>query len=213
MPIPSIRCVIRISGAGLCVDRCAIDGVAARRIAAVGPVEDAVRQIELEIDRLRQLIEQHLDVGAVRRALALRDVDIGAEETAQSAVVRAFLRPVDFPELRIDGDPDAPPGLIAPIVVAAAGLDQRFDLRAVEIRAHHAHPLAVAPIELAALLIEVDLLRRVRDALRDDDLAIPAVEVGALDRAVVEVGDAHVGPIDVTGLRHPRRCRRGDGNR
>jgi hypothetical protein len=38
------------------------------------------------------------------------------------------LRPVDFPELWIDGDPDAPSGLIAPILVAAAGLDQRFDV-------------------------------------------------------------------------------------
>src|SRR5262245_62497478 len=27
------------------------------------------------------------------------------------------------------------------------------------------------------------------------------VEVGALVRAVVEIGDAHVGPVDVTGLR------------
>jgi hypothetical protein len=33
--------------------------------------------------------------------------------------------------------------------------------------------------------------------LRDDDSAIPAVEIGALDRAVIEVGNAHVGPIDV----------------
>ena len=39
----------------LFVDRRAIDGVAARRIAAVGPIEDAVRQIELEIDGFRQL--------------------------------------------------------------------------------------------------------------------------------------------------------------
>ena len=38
-------------------------------------------------------------------------------------------------------------------------------------------------------------------ALRDDNLAVLAVEIGALDRAVVEVGDAHVGPIDMTCLR------------
>src|SRR5262249_47817408 len=29
---------------------------------------------------------------------------------------------------------------------------------------------------------------------------VPTVEVGALDRTVVERGHAHVGPIDVTGL-------------
>ena len=134
-------------------------------------------------------------------ALALGNIDVGAAETAQSALGRAFLRPVDFPKLRIDGNSDAPPGLIAPVLVAAAGLDQRFDLRAVEVRAHHAHALAVAPIELAVFLIEMDLFRRVGDALRNDDPAIPAVEVGALDRAVVEVGDTHVGPIDMTRLR------------
>jgi hypothetical protein len=149
----------------------------------------------------RQLIKQHLDVGAVRRALAVGNVDIGAAETAESALRRTFLRPVDFPELRIDGDSDAPQSLIAPILVAAAGLDQRFDMRAIEVRAHHPHPLAVAPIEFAAILIEVDLFRRVCDALRDNDSAIPAVEIGPLDRTVVEVGDAHVGPIDMTGLR------------
>jgi hypothetical protein len=58
--------------------------------------------------------------------------------------------------------------------------------------------IAVAPIELAVFLIEMDLFRRVRDALRDSDSAIPAVEVGPLDRTVVNVGDAHVGPIDMT---------------
>src|SRR5207302_1008921 len=61
----------------LFVDRRAIDGFAARRIAAVGPIEDGVRQIELKVDGFRQMIEQHLDIGAVRRALALRDVDVG----------------------------------------------------------------------------------------------------------------------------------------
>ena len=45
------------------------------------------------------------------------------------------------------------------------------------------------------------MFRRVCDALRDDDFAIPAVEIGPLDRTVVEVRDAHVGPIDMTGLR------------
>ncbi|WP_347338803.1 hypothetical protein [Bradyrhizobium vignae] len=124
----------------------------------------------------------------------------GAEDAALLAVVGALLRPVDFLELRIDGDPDAPQVLIVRVVVAETGLDQRLDLRAIEIGTHHAHALAVAPVELAVLLIEVDLLRRVGDALRDDDLAIPAVEVGALDGPVVERGDAHVGPIDVTRL-------------
>jgi hypothetical protein len=53
MPIPSNRGVIKISGTALFIDCRAIDGVAARRIAAVGPIEDPVRQIEPEIDRFR----------------------------------------------------------------------------------------------------------------------------------------------------------------
>ena len=192
---------MRISGIGLFIDRRTIDGVAARRIAAVGPIENAVRQIELKVDRCRQAVEQHFDVGAVRRALAVGNIDVGAAEATQSALFRAFLRPIDFPKLRIDRDSDAPAGLIAPVRVAAAGLDQRFDLRTVEVRSHHAHALAIAPIELAVFFIEVDLFRRVGNALRDNDPAIPAVEVGTLDRAVVKVGDAHIGPIDMSRLR------------
>src|SRR5262249_38111710 len=110
------------------VDRHAIDGVATRRIAAVGPVEDTVRQIELEVDGFRQMIEQHLDVGAVRRGLTLRDLDVGGEDTAQSALRRRFLSPVELTKLRIDREADAPAGFIALVLVAATALDQRFDL-------------------------------------------------------------------------------------
>src|SRR5215475_6344464 len=97
----------------LCVDRRAIDGVAARRIATIGPIEDSVLQIELEVDRFRQMIEQHFDVGAVRRTLAPGDLDIGAADKAQSGLRPAFLRPINFAELGIDGDADAPAHLIA----------------------------------------------------------------------------------------------------
>src|SRR5262249_35312115 len=113
------------------------------------------------------------------------------------AIVGCRLRAVELLAHGVDGDADAAPVLIASIGIAAASLDQRLDLRAVEIDAHHAHALAVAPIELAVRLIEMDLLRRERTAGRDDDPAIAAVEIGALDRAVVDAGDAHVGPIDM----------------
>ena len=63
--------------------------------------------------------------------------------------------------------------------------------------AHHPHSFAVAPVELAVRLIEMELLRRERAALWDDDLRLLAVEVGALDRAVVQVGNAHIGPVDM----------------
>src|SRR5262249_50230773 len=100
------------------------------------------------------------------------NIDIRAAETAQPTLRRAFLRPVEFSTLWIDGDPDAPPRLIAPVLIAAAGLDHRFDLRSVAVRAHHAHALAVAPIKIAACFLEMELLRRMRDALRDDHPAM-----------------------------------------
>jgi hypothetical protein len=52
-----------------------------------------------------------------------------------------FLRPVDLPAHRIEGGADAPSALVAPIGVAAADLDQRCDLRTVEIGTHHTHAL------------------------------------------------------------------------
>src|SRR5262249_35485736 len=129
---------------------------------------------------------------------ALRDVNVGAEDAAHAGIVWPFLRPVEFLELWIDGDSDAPPHLIAHVLVATTSLDQRFDLRAVEICAHDAHALTVAPIELAGGFLEVHLLRRIGATRRNNDFAVLAVEVGALDRTVVEVGDAHIGPIDMT---------------
>jgi hypothetical protein len=126
--------------------------------------------------------------------------DISAGDAAQARVIRALLRPVDCSKLRIDGDSDAPPGLATPVLVAAPRLGERFDLRAVEVRAHHTHALAVAPIKLARVLLEMDLLRCVGAAWRDDGLAIAAVEIDALDRTVVKARNAHIGPIDMTRL-------------
>jgi hypothetical protein len=39
-------------------------------------------EIELEIDRLRQAVEQHFDIAAAGRALALRNFDIRAKDAA-----------------------------------------------------------------------------------------------------------------------------------
>ena len=53
------------------VNRRAIDRVSARRISAVGPINEPILQIELEIDRFRQTIEQHFDVSAIQPASRL----------------------------------------------------------------------------------------------------------------------------------------------
>jgi hypothetical protein len=103
-------------------------------------------------------------------------------------------------EFRVDREPNAPSRLIAAIGFAAAGFDERLQLRAVEIAAHDAHTFPVAPIEPAAFLIEDDLLRSMGHSLGDDYLAVLAVDVGPLDGPVIQVRDAHVGPVDMTGL-------------
>ena len=96
----------------LCIDGCAVHRVAAGRVAAIGPVEDAILPVELEIDRLRQAVEENLDVGALGGGLTFGDFDAGAKDSALLSIVRAFLRPVDVLADGIDGDPNAPPGLV-----------------------------------------------------------------------------------------------------
>src|ERR1700730_1294435 len=185
---------------GLVVDRGPVHRVATRRIAAVRPVENTAFVVELNIDRLRQTVEEDLDVGPGCCSLAGGNFDIGPEDATEPRIVRAFLRPVKMSEFRVDRQPNAPSRLIPAIGFAAPRLDERLQLRAVEIAAHDAHTLTVAPIELAAFLIEDDLLRSVGGSLCDDRLAVLAVDIGALDGPVIQVWDAHVGPVDVAGI-------------
>src|SRR3984893_2051636 len=116
IPILSMRSVTTISGSGrLVVDRSPVHCVAARRVAAVGPVENTVLVVELEIDRLRQTVEEGLDVGPGRCSLAGGNFDVGTEDAAAPGIIRSLLRPVDMPEFRIDCQPNAPPHLIVAI--------------------------------------------------------------------------------------------------
>src|SRR6516162_8543038 len=170
------------------IDRRAIDGVAARRIAAVGPIQNAIFEIELEINRLWQAIKQDFNVRAAGRTLPLWDVYVGAKKTTFVSFVWALLRPVDLAALGIDGDTDTPSGLVAAVVLILPCHHEVFNFRAIEIAAHDAHSLSVAPVEFAILLIEMNLLGRERGALRNDDFSILAIDVGALDRPVVQVG-------------------------
>jgi hypothetical protein len=91
MPILSMRRVTTISGsADLLSWRRAIDRVAARRVAAVHPVENPVLELELEVDRLRQSAEEGLDVGPGRSRLAGEGFDIGREDAAEPGIVGAL---------------------------------------------------------------------------------------------------------------------------
>src|SRR5438309_2078887 len=59
---------------------------------------------------------------------------------------------------------------------------------------------AIGPIKLAALLFEMELLRREGLAFANDGYAILTVEISALDRTVVLARNAHVGPVNVSGF-------------
>src|SRR5262249_53290540 len=131
------------------IDWRAVDGVAFRRVAAVGPIQHTMLVIDLEINRLRQAVEKTRDVAARRGRLPRRHVDPGPKDPPETGIVRALLRPVKVPARIVDGDADAPPGLIAAILVGLAGLNEDFDVGPVDVRAHHAHAFAIAPIELA----------------------------------------------------------------
>src|SRR3954454_15006592 len=71
----------------LVVDRGPVHCVAARRVAAVGPVENTVPVVELDIDRLRQTVVEDLDVGPGRCSLAGGNLDIGTEHAAEPGIV------------------------------------------------------------------------------------------------------------------------------
>src|SRR5437016_7546621 len=90
------------------INRRAVHRVPARWISAIGPIKEPILQIELEIDRFRETIEQKLDVGAVRSGLTFRNIDVRSEDAALTRVVRTFLRPANLSTVRIDRDPDAP---------------------------------------------------------------------------------------------------------
>src|SRR5436309_112148 len=111
------------------VNRSAVHSVSARRISAVGPINESILSVELEIDWLRQTIEQKLDVGAGGRGLTFRNIDVRTEDAALARVVGTFLRPVNLSTIRIDRDPDAPFRQVGAWTrVALAGVDQSLDV-------------------------------------------------------------------------------------
>ncbi len=183
------------------VHRRATNRVPARRISAVGPVYESILQVELEIDRFGQAVEQQFDIRAISRRRVFWDVNVRAKNAALAGVVRPFLRPINFTAVRINRDTDTPFGQIGPGPrVAFACVDQGFDIRTIQVCAHDAHSFAIAPVKFAALLLEMELLRRECFAFPDNSDAILTVEINALDRTIVLGRNAHVGPVNVTCL-------------
>ena len=68
-------------------------------------------------------------------------------------------------------------------------------------------PFAIAPVKLAVLLIELQLLGSEGAARRNNVGDVASVKIRALDGAVIGAGVAHVGPVEVTGFERPQQCR------
>src|SRR6266404_6144269 len=84
------------------INRRAVHRVPARWISAIGPINEPILQIKLEIDRFRQTIEQKLDIGAVGRILPFRNSDACAKDSPLPRIVWTFLRPINLSAVGID---------------------------------------------------------------------------------------------------------------
>src|ERR1700733_5024040 len=174
------------------IERRAVYRVAAGRVPTVRPVQRARGRIDIQIDRPGQAVKQQFDVLAVRRRLAGWSLDIGSGDPPRARIVAAFLCPIEFSALNIDGDAYAPlPQIWSRPGIALARIDEGLEVRAIKVGAHHAHTFTVAPIELAVFLIELDLLWSERAAFGNNHLTILSVNVGPLDGAIVEIKNPH----------------------
>ena len=64
---------------------------------------------------------------------------------------------------------------------------------------HDPHTFAITPVEIAVLLIKLELLGSESATRRNNVRDVLAVEIRTLDGAVVGLGIAHVRPIDMAG--------------
>ncbi len=164
MPIPSIKWSKIISGSclpfpGRRIHGRAIHGVAARRIAAVRPVHHSVGKIEFQVDGFGQILVEQFNVSAVRRSLPLWNFEIGAEDASLAGIVRALLSPIKLSGCDVERDPHTPFRRVLARDVRRPGWCRRgFDLGAIQIAPHDPHAFAIAPVELAVLLVELELL-------------------------------------------------------
>src|SRR5262249_21853068 len=159
--------------------------VAVRRIAAVRPIQDPCGVVDFEIDWLRQVFEQHLDVATMVRGFACGNIDPGAQYPAESGVTGALLRPVEMATDVVDGDAHAPLHLVAAIIAALPGLHESLYVRPVEVAAHDPHAFPVTPVQLAACGVEMKLLGGVGSSAGNDGGAVSSIEVHTFDRTVV----------------------------
>ena len=134
--------------------------------------------------------------------LSFWDFDTGSKDAALASVVGTFLRPIEVAAVRVERYSNAPFGCVRPRPwIALACVDESFKLGAIEIDAHDSHSLAIRPIKLAILLIQLELLWRMGGAFGNNRGYIGAVEVRAHNGSVIRVRDTHVGPVNVASIR------------
>ena len=190
---------------GLAIDDLgAIERVALGWLAAVGPVHGLVLLIPFEVDGLGQVAQYDFDVAALRRVGPCRQQrQRHARDAAFAALGRTLLRPVEPATLGVHRHAHAVQAGVE-FVVARAGLHVGVQAGAVELAAHHAHAFAVAPVQALGGRVEDALLAGDEAALGQDGLALAAVEVAALNLALVlpevavaRAGRAHEGVVAV----------------
>src|SRR5215469_234493 len=185
---------------GLRVQGRAVHRVASRRIPAACPIQTAIGEVKLEVDGFGWAIVEKLNVFAVCGSLTLGNLEISAKDSSLASCIRPLLGPVKLATLSVHRDAYAPLLLVlAGTRVASAGIHKRFDVGTIQVRAHDPHPLAVAPVKLPVLIIELQLFGSERAARASDVRGVGSVKIGALDGTVIGNGIAHVGPVDMSG--------------
>src|SRR5260370_40956298 len=90
-------------------------------------------------------------------------VDIGAEEAPLARLGFPFLGSIELAANDIDGNAHAPlRSVCARSRVALACVDERLDVGTIEVGAHDAHTLSVAPVQLSSCRFDLELLRSER---------------------------------------------------
>src|ERR1700752_354718 len=126
MGVQNLRSLVLLR---LRIHRCAIYRVATRRISTIRPIHHTALEIQLQVNRLGQAVEEDFDVCTIRGALALGYFDIRAKDAALSSIIRAFLRPVDLPALDIKRDPHTPfRSIAARTRITLTRIHEGFDL-------------------------------------------------------------------------------------
>ena len=173
------------------------DCVAARRVASIGPVDHPRREIQIEVDRLGQFVEQHFDVGTGGRGLAIGHLQCSRGGCSRR---RRCLRP------SASSRPSLPPHRAR----CRRTTGSRRGARRLRGRSRRASRCSIRPGSSASRAclrgptsracggwIELELFRREGSAGRNDRREVRAVQIDAFDHPVVSRRPAHERPVDV----------------